>query len=138
MATVPDGYSTALRMLDFFKIPRENGDCIVLLLGHPGLNLLGRYLPSIKINDLLLADVSHVRPTSSHGDIYMMGVEEPDLAEEMQAFDIMDLASFLECVLLHRCIPDPSDHSAQVRDPGYSLLGDATWVRLMFLLQRLH
>ncbi|KAF8167825.1 hypothetical protein B0H34DRAFT_645007 [Crassisporium funariophilum] len=96
MASSPDGYSTTLRMIDFFKMLRENGDCVVLVLVHPGLNLLGRYLPPSKINDLLLADVSRVRPTSSHGDVYMLGIEEPDLAEEMEAFDIMDLASFLE------------------------------------------
>lgn len=83
-------------MIDYFKIPRESGDCVVLLLVHPGLNLLGRYLPPLKVNDLLLADISRARPSSSHGDVYMMGIEEPDMAEEMEAFDIMDLASFLE------------------------------------------
>ncbi|CAA7259981.1 unnamed protein product [Cyclocybe aegerita] len=96
MSGSPEGYSTTLRMIDYFKIPRESGDCVVLLLVHPGLNLLGRYLPPSKVNDLLLADVSRARPTSSHNDIYMMGIEEPSLTEEMEAFDIMDLASFLE------------------------------------------
>lgn len=98
MSSSPDGYSTTLRMLDFFKIPREHGDCVVLLLAHPGLNLLGRYLPPSKINDLLLAEAHRARPLSSHGDIYMMGIEEPNATEEMEAFDIMDLASFLEFV----------------------------------------
>jgi len=83
-------------MIDYYKIPRDSGDCVVLLLVHPGLNLLGRYLPPLKVNDLLLADISRVRPMSSHGDVYMMGIEEPDIVEEMEAFDIMDLASFLE------------------------------------------
>jgi len=91
-----EGYSTTLRMIDYYKIPRDSGDCVVLLLVHPGLNLLGRYLPPLKVNDLLLADISRVRPMSSHGDVYMMGIEEPDIVEEMEAFDIMDLASFLE------------------------------------------
>ncbi|KAK0208888.1 hypothetical protein DFS33DRAFT_1254916 [Desarmillaria ectypa] len=86
----------ALRMIDFLSIPKENGDVVVLLLFHPGPNLLGRYLPPSKINELLLADMSRVRPSSSHGDIYMLGIEEPDFTEEMEAFDIMDLASFLE------------------------------------------
>ncbi|PBL00451.1 histidine kinase [Armillaria gallica] len=86
----------ALRMIDFISIPKENGDVVVLLLFHPGPNLLGRYLPPSKINELLLADMSRVRPSSSHGDIYMLGIEEPDFTEEMEAFDIMDLASFLE------------------------------------------
>ncbi|KAK0233760.1 dual-domain HisK/Mak2 protein kinase [Armillaria fumosa] len=88
----------ALRMIDFINIPKENGDVVVLLLFHPGPNLLGRYLPPSKINELLLADMSRVRPSSSHGDIYMLGIEEPDFTEEMEAFDIMDLASFLEYV----------------------------------------
>ncbi|KIL70561.1 hypothetical protein M378DRAFT_194875 [Amanita muscaria Koide BX008] len=89
-------YGTALRMIDFLKIPRENGDCVVLLLMHPGLNILGRYLPPSKVNDLLLADVTRTRPSSSHGDIYMAGAEGIDLMEEMEVFDIMDLATFLE------------------------------------------
>ncbi|KAK0481591.1 hypothetical protein IW261DRAFT_1550690 [Armillaria novae-zelandiae] len=88
----------ALRMIDFINIPKENGDVVILLLFHPGPNLLGRYLPPSKINELLLADMSRVRPSSSHGDIYMLGIEEPDFTEEMEAFDIMDLASFLEYV----------------------------------------
>ena len=100
MASSPDGYSTTLRMIDYIKIPRENGDCVVLLLVHPGSNLLGRYLPPSKVNDLLLADLGRLtRPLSTHGDVYMMGVEESDLSEEMEGFDIMDLASFIECLL---------------------------------------
>jgi len=91
-----NGYSSVLRVIDFFKIPRDDGDCVVLLLVHPGLNLLGHYLPPSKINDLLLADISRVRPVSKHDDVYMMGIEEHDMAEEVEAFDIMDLASFME------------------------------------------
>jgi len=97
MANSLEGYSTALRMIDFFKIPRENGDCVVLVLVHPGLNLLGRYLPPLKVNDLLLADISRVRATG-HGDFTMAGIGDFGLIEETEAFDIMDLASFLECV----------------------------------------
>lgn len=96
MASSSEGHSTALRMIDFLKIPRDNGDCVVLLLVHPGLNLLGRYLPPSKVNDLLLSDISRPKSIPTHGDVYMLGLEEPDLAEEMEAFDIMDLASFLE------------------------------------------
>lgn len=97
MVSSLDRSSTTLRMIDFFKIPRESGDCVVLLLVHPGLNLLGRYLPPSKVNDLLLADISRVR-SASHVDVYMLGTEDADVAEEMEAFDIMDLASFLEYV----------------------------------------
>lgn len=98
MATSLDSYNPTLRFIEFINIPKESGDVVVLLLVHPGLNLLGRYLPPSKINDLLLADV-HTHPTSSLEDVYMMDIEEPDLSEEMEVLDIIDLASFLEYVL---------------------------------------
>lgn len=94
LATLAERYGTALRVIDFFKIPRENGDCVALLLAHPGLNILSRYLPPSKVNDLLLADVARARASSSHSDIYI--AEGMDLMEEMEVFDIMDLATFLE------------------------------------------
>lgn len=94
--STPDSSSSILRLIDFFKIPREHGDCVVLLIAHPGPNLLGRYLPPSKVNDLLLADGGHVRATTSHGDSTMLGFDELDLGDEMEQFDIMDLASFLE------------------------------------------
>ncbi|KAI0757423.1 histidine kinase [Daedaleopsis nitida] len=96
MATSPESSSTTLRMIDFFMIPKTNGDCVVLLLFHPGLNILGRYFPPAKVNNLLLGDISRARPASSHRDIYMSGVEEPYMMEEMEAIEIMDLATFLE------------------------------------------
>ncbi|KAK2461712.1 hypothetical protein APHAL10511_006175 [Amanita phalloides] len=96
IATAAERYGTALRIIDFFKVPRESGDCVVLLLIHPGLNLLGRYLPSSKVNDLLLADGVRIRPSSSHSEVYMSSAEGMDLMEEMEVFDIMDLATFLE------------------------------------------
>ncbi|EPS99596.1 hypothetical protein FOMPIDRAFT_1147208 [Fomitopsis schrenkii] len=96
MSTTPESSSTTLRLVDFFSIPRSNGDCVVLLLNHPGLNVLGRYFPSHKVNDLLLGDISRTRPPPSHTDILMMGMEEPYTVEEMEAIEIMDLASFLE------------------------------------------
>lgn len=87
-------------MIDFFNIPKESGDVVVLLLAHPGSNLLGRYLPPAKVNDLLLPDISRTRPTSaSHSDVYMMDIEEPDILVGIEGFDIMDLASFLEYVI---------------------------------------
>ncbi|KAJ6569666.1 dual-domain HisK/Mak2 protein kinase [Mycena capillaripes] len=102
LATASDGSRHALRILEFFTIPKDSGDVVVLLLGHPGLNLLGRYLPPSKINDLLLPDLSRARPSSSHGDVYMMEIEEPDLLDGVGGFDIMDLASFLEAGVVHR------------------------------------
>ncbi|KAF7340087.1 Histidine kinase [Mycena venus] len=96
IATTSDSSRHALRILEFFNIPRDSGDVVVLLLGHPGLNLLGRYLPPNRINDLLLPDLSRARPPSSHGDVYLMEIEEPDLLDGVAGYDIMDLASFLE------------------------------------------
>ncbi|KAK7014496.1 hypothetical protein R3P38DRAFT_2787355 [Favolaschia claudopus] len=79
LASSSDGSRHALRNLEFFNIPRDSGDVIVLLLGHPALRLLGRYLPPTKINDLLLPDLSRT-----------------GFARWRWGFDIMDLASFLE------------------------------------------
>ena len=68
----------------------------MLLLVHPGINSLGRYYPPAKVNDILLGDMSRVR-SLSHGDMYMM--EDSDMMEEVEACDMMDLATFLEYVL---------------------------------------
>ncbi|KZT22094.1 histidine kinase [Neolentinus lepideus HHB14362 ss-1] len=95
LAASPEAASTCLNLIDYFTVPRDKGDCVVLLLAHPGFNILGRFFPSSRVNDLLLAEQKRPRPSTSHGDIYMMGIEEPEL-EEMEAFDVMDLASFLE------------------------------------------
>ena len=109
-----DGSSTVLRFIDFFKIPREHGDCVVLLVAHPGPNLLGRYLPPSKVNDLLLADMGHSRSTTMRGDSPMHNAfEESDLTDEMETLDIMTLASFLEFAIkatlcletLHKYVP---------------------------------
>ena len=96
MGSSTDGCNTTLRMIEFCNITRECGDCVVLLLVHPGINILGRYLPPSKVNDLLLADVTRSDPTVSHGDVSMLGNEDSDSTDQMEAFDIMDLASFLE------------------------------------------
>lgn len=81
----------SIRMIDFFTLPRANGDCVVLLLSHPGPNLLGRYLPRSKVNDLLLAEHVHVKRPLSSEDIFM------DIDElEVEQADTMDLATFLE------------------------------------------
>ena len=93
-----DSSNVALRMIDFFSIPRANGDCVVLLLVHPGHNILGRYFPPAKVNDLLLADMSRSRTPPEHGDAYMANVDEPELEADMEPIEVMDLASFLECV----------------------------------------
>lgn len=68
----------------------------MLVLPHPGINLLGRYLPAHKVNDLLLVEPVRTR-TLPPGDIAMKSGEEViDVGEDMEGYDIMDLASFLE------------------------------------------
>lgn len=93
MATSSESINATLRLIEFFTIPRIQGDCVVLLLVHPGPNSLGRYYPPMKVNDILLGDISRVR-TMGHGDMYMMG--DADMLEETEACDMMDLATFLE------------------------------------------
>lgn len=96
LSSSSDASNFVVRVIDFISLPRESGDCVVLLLSHPGVNVLGRYFPSSKVNELLLSDTSRPRPSSSHGDIHMMGMEESGMHEELELFDIMDLATFLE------------------------------------------
>lgn len=96
MGSSADGDNTTLRMIEFCSIAREYGDCVVLLLVHPGINILGRYLPPSKVNDLLLADISRTEPAASNVDVPMIGNVELHSTDQVEAFDIMDLASFLE------------------------------------------
>ncbi|KAF5355680.1 hypothetical protein D9756_004007 [Leucocoprinus leucothites] len=110
LAGIPDGNNTSLRMLDYLKIPHEHGDCVVLLVAHPGPNLLGWYLPAHKVNDLLLVESVRTRSMQPLGDVVMGGeqgaennvdVEQDDMA----GYDIMDLASFLEfAIQATRCL----------------------------------
>ena len=94
MATSSESINATLRLIEFFTIRRSQGDCVVLLLIHPGVNSLGRYYPSAKVNDILLSDVSSRARAPSHGDMYMM--DGSDMMEEVEACDMMDLATFLE------------------------------------------
>lgn len=96
MATSSESINATLRLIEFFTIPRSQGDCVVLLLVHPGTNSLGRYYPPAKVNDILLGDMSRGRALS-HEDMYMM--DESDMVEGVEACDMMDLATFLEYVL---------------------------------------
>lgn len=107
MATSSESINATLRLIEFFTISRSQGDCVVLLLVHPGTNALGRYYPPAKVNDILLGDVSRVR-SLGHGDMYMM--DDSGMMEELEACDMMDLATFLECVLPYCCsgpFPEP-------------------------------
>ncbi|KAG1716796.1 hypothetical protein ID866_394 [Astraeus odoratus] len=122
----PEVLSTTLRLIEFLTVPRADGDCVVLLLVHPGPNLLARYFPPSKVNDFLLAEVQGSRPTQEDADVSATeelppvreGTEstaeqQGDLYDgvvlhhrdldpndtEKERYDVMDLASFLECVV---------------------------------------
>lgn len=70
----------------------------MLLLTHPGVNVLGRFLPAHKINDLLLAESVRTRTSI---DVAMLDNEgAPEVPEDGDGYDIMDLATFLEYVKL--------------------------------------
>jgi hypothetical protein len=88
--------STTLRLIDLVSISRSNGDCVVLLLVHPGPNLLGRYLPLSRINALLLAEPPSTRLSTSQGDVFMSDVDEAGAFRDTENTDTMDLATFLE------------------------------------------
>lgn len=96
MQDSPEALSTTLRRVDFISISRSNGDCVVLLLAHPGPNLLGRYLPMSRINALLLAEPPLSRLSTSQGDVFMSEIGEGGLSRDVENTDTMDLATFLE------------------------------------------
>ncbi|KAH9964567.1 hypothetical protein BC827DRAFT_1265837 [Russula dissimulans] len=95
MQTSPEALITTLRVVDLIAISRANGDCVVLLLAHPGPNLLGRYLPLSRINALLLAEpLSHL--PSPQADVFMSEIGEGGALRDAESTDTMDLATFLE------------------------------------------
>ncbi|TFY83386.1 hypothetical protein EWM64_g624 [Hericium alpestre] len=97
MQTSIETLRTTLRLIDFFSISQADGDAVVLLLVHPGPNMLGRYLPRSKVNDLLLAEPAHTVPpsSSSHGDMFMTDLDTT-FSGDAESIDTMDLATFLE------------------------------------------
>jgi hypothetical protein len=96
MQTSPEALSTTLRLIDLVPISRSNGDCVVLLLGHPGPNLLGRYLPLSRINALLLAEPLSTRLPTPQGDVFMSDIDDAGALRDTETTDTMDLATFLE------------------------------------------
>ena len=96
MQTSPEALSTTLPLIDLISISRSNGDCVVLLLAHPGPNLLGRYLPLSRINALLLAEPPMLRLSSPQSDVFMSEVAEGGAFRDVENTDTMDLATFLE------------------------------------------
>ena len=123
METSPEALSTTLSLVDFISISRSNGDCVVLLLAHPGPNLLGRYLPLSRINALLLAEPPLSRISASQGDVFMGEISE---GGDNETTDTMDLATFLECAILSSLffISD----APQICHPSDPLFGESAQV----------
>jgi hypothetical protein len=99
--------TTTIRLLDYFTIPRANGDSVVLLLVHPGPNQLGHHLPRSKVNDLLLSDVRKAQRSTPRGaaqsSYSVEDIDAPMLPGDTDNVDTMDLATFLECVpMIHQ------------------------------------
>lgn len=98
IATNPDAARSTLRLIDFFTIPKHNGNSTVLMLSHPGVNTLARYFAPSQVNDLLLAK----QKPSPQSDVYKM-VMEPDKSSQspLQGDSrVMDLTTFLESVYI--------------------------------------
>lgn len=123
MQTSPEALSTTLSLVDFISISRSNGDCVVLLLAHPGPNLLGRYLPLSLINALLLAEPPLARLSASQVDVFMSEIGE---GGDVENTDTMDLATFLECAILSTF--SFISHRTQICHPSDPLFGESTQV----------
>ena len=95
IAANADASRSTLRLIDFFIIPKHNGNSVVLLLSHPGINTLGRYFAPSKVNDLLLTK----QAPSPQSDVYKM-VIEPEEGPDEEDLSVMDLTTFMELVYI--------------------------------------
>ncbi|KZT56029.1 hypothetical protein CALCODRAFT_550887 [Calocera cornea HHB12733] len=75
-----------LRVLDYFNIPKANGDMTVLLLSHPGENILSQYFPPSKLNAVLF-------PQRRKDE------DDEEVWDEQAHTVAMELVTFLECVI---------------------------------------
>ncbi|EJD55247.1 hypothetical protein AURDEDRAFT_140870 [Auricularia subglabra TFB-10046 SS5] len=101
MLNLPEAANTTLKLIEALTLPPRAGDCVVLILQHPGHNALSRFFPSAKMNDLLLAGTS----PAPVGDDSGMLVDSPAVEPEPETWDAMDIASFLEfAIQAARCL----------------------------------
>lgn len=96
----PDAPGRALSLVDIFTIPKANGDSTVLLLSHPGTNMLGQFFSVPKVNEIILANSSTDR-THSIKDEYKVAMDEErgdgeDVDSQSQSPRHMDLITFFE------------------------------------------
>lgn len=95
-----------LRLIDYFTIPKHNGNSVVLLLSHPGINTLGRYFSPSQVNDLLLTKQTPAPLSDSHNktpplpsDLYNMPIRPEDEDQGLpEDLGVMNLTTFMESV----------------------------------------
>jgi len=81
--------SITLRLLEHVVIPPEDGDSIVLVVGHPGANVLGRYFTESSSENLLLSSNPPKEPETETNFDDNVVMEDGDSI-------LMDLATFVE------------------------------------------
>ncbi|KZT42789.1 hypothetical protein SISSUDRAFT_979545 [Sistotremastrum suecicum HHB10207 ss-3] len=114
--------NVTLRLLEYLTIPPESGDCVVLVLSHPGYNQLARYFPSDQINDLLIPESVACPGPAFLGDIAMPDVdEEGEPFRDDEPLPLIDLATFLELGFTHR----------EVRSNAFHVNAHSGFVRLV-------
>lgn len=81
--------SFTLRLLEHVIIPPDDGDSIVLVVGHPGGNQIGRYFTEASSKSLLLPN------SDPKSDIGSVPFDENVVMEDSDSM-LMDLATFIE------------------------------------------
>jgi hypothetical protein len=81
--------SVTLRLLEHVLISPEDGDSIVLVVGHPGANQLGRYFAEAASKSLLLS-------TPDLKDCISINAFDENVVMEDGDSILMDLATFIE------------------------------------------
>ncbi|KZV95615.1 STKc type histidine kinase [Exidia glandulosa HHB12029] len=105
MAALPEAANTTIKLLETLTLPPHAGDCVVLILMHPGYNALSRFFPAEKMNDLLLAGTSPRPPNDDSMLLDTPPVGESKQLADSESWDAMDIASFLEFAIeAARCL----------------------------------